>query len=546
MRSNMTHSFSMVPKADIPRSVFNCPQTYKTAFNAGDLIPFYVDEVVPGDTFTIKAQMFGRLATPLHPIMDNLWLETFYFAVPNRLVWENWAAFMGEQDDPMDPVEYIVPEVDSGTGWAVNSIFDYMGLPVNVGDIQANSLHMRAYNLIFNEWFRDENLIDKVTVPTGDSDSSSNYSILKRGKRHDYFTSCLPWPQKGPSVNIPIGGEAPVTGDGSALGLTDFYTPTPYSYALKGVGAGFDASSQGFNQDLPYLDTNVSADAPRTNYVMGVSTNADHSGLIADLSSASIYTVNELRQAMQLQKMLERDARGGTRYTEIIRSHFGVVSPDMRMQRPEYLGGSSSRINMYPVQQTSETSANGALGSLAAFGIGNDQSGFNKSFTEHCVIIGLVNIRADINYQQGIHRMWSRHTKYDFLWPALSHIGEQAVLNKEIYAQGDDVMDTNGEPYDENVFGYQERYAEYRYGSSKVTGIMRSGVTGSLEAWHLAEHYGSLPTLGETFITDQTEAILDRCIAVPSEPQFILDVFMEAKKARPLPVFGVPGLMDHF
>lgn len=546
MKSNQTHSFSMIPKAEIPRSVFNCPQTYKTAFNAGDLIPFYVDEVVPGDTFNVHATMFGRLATPLHPIMDNLFIETFYFAVPNRLLWEHWQAFMGEQDDPMDPVEYIVPEVDSGTGWAVNSIFDYMGLPVGVGDIQANSLHMRAYNLIYNEWFRDENLVDKVTVETGDSDLSSNYKILKRGKRHDYFTSCLPWPQKGPSVNIPVGGEAPVIGDGTALGITDAYTGTPWSFGLtfNATSQSVGLSAEGFNKTLPYYDSGL--DNGRAGQVFGVSQNADHSGLIADLSAASVYTVNELRQAMQLQKMLERDARGGTRYTEIIRSHFGVVSPDMRMQRPEYLGGSSSRINMYPVQQTSASGDSGNLGDLAAFGLGHDKSGFNKSFTEHCVIIGLVNIRADINYQQGVHRMWSRHTKYDFLWPALAHIGEQAVLNKEIYAQGDDVLDTDSNPYDENVFGYQERYAEYRYGSNKITGILRSGVTGSLESWHLAEHFGSLPTLSEIFITDQTESILDRCIAVPSQPQFILDCFIEAKKARPLPVFGVPGLMDHF
>lgn len=548
MRSNMTHSFSNIPRADINRSTFFTPEVYKTTMDAGWLVPFYTDEVVPGDTFNIKTQVFGRLATPLHPIMDNLHLETFFFFVPNRLIWDNWQAFMGEQDDPMDPVEYIVPEINSGDGFAELSLADYFGIPTKVPNLPVNSLHFRAYNLIYNEWFRDENLIEPVEVPTGDSDSASNYTLLKRGKRHDYFTSCLPWPQKGPGVNVPIGGFAPVIGNGMSLGLSDYFSPGPWAHALAVDnsligGSVLRLSADGINKTLPYADAG-GFDNGRQNRVLGVSSDPDSSGLIADLSEATAYTINELRTAMQLQKMLERDARGGTRYTEIIRAHFGVISPDMRLQRPEYLGGASNRIDTFPVQQTSAST--GHVGDLGAFGLGTSRSGFNKSFVEHGVIIGLMSIRADLTYQQGLHRMWSRHTKYDYLWPALSNIGEQAVYNKEIFAQSNSVLDSQGNPQNDGIFGYQERYAEYRYGKSHITGLFRSNAAASLHSWHLSQAFPSLPSLDEDFITDNTDVVLDRCIAVPSQPQFIMDVYTEGRKSRPLPVFGVPGLMDHF
>jgi len=521
--SVMSHGFSKVPQAEIPRSSFDRSHGFKTTFDAGKLIPIFVDDVVPGDTFNLNMTGFGRLATPLHPIMDNMYLETFFFFVPNRLVWDNWEKFNGQQDNPGDSTDYLVPRLASASSISEGSIGDYLGLPVGVApdSLDISSLPFRAYNLIYNEWFRDQNLIDSLPVPKDDgpdigtdlgTPSAATYPPRLRGKRHDYFTSCLPWPQKGDAVSLPLGTIAPVVTTGSSA-----------------------------NQDVGILNGLGNANK-LVSSTTRVQTSADSAldsdyYLQADLTNATAATINDLREAFQVQKMLERDARSGTRYTEIIQAHFGVTSPDARLQRPEYLGGGSTRVSVSPVPQTSSTDATTPQGNLAAFGtVGFDRHGFTKSFTEHGHIIGIACVRADLTYQQGLNRMWSRQDRYDFYWPALAHLGEQAVLNKEIYAQGTTA--------DDDVFGYQERYAEYRYKPSLITGAFRSNAATSLDTWHLSQDFASLPVLNETFINENPP--VDRVIAVPSEPHFILDSYFQLKCARPMPMYGVPGLIDHF
>lgn len=532
------HLFSQIPSTQIPRSVFDRSHGYKTTFNSGYLVPFYVDEVLPGDSFKLTATLFARLATPIVPFMDNLYLETFFFFVPNRLVWDNWQKFNGEQKNPSDSTDFLIPTV-SGTNVQNQTLWDYFGLPTNVNKaLKVNALPFRAYNLIFNEWFRDENLQESLKVPTGDGpDNLSDYNLVRRGKRHDYFTSCLPWPQKGPGVEISIGGSADVSiPAGNSLGqiaLNEGGSLTVFPYAKT---YRLDTGSRSRVIDSFYLQNSEGSEPGSASFVnVGVTIPALTG--TANLSSATPISINDLRQAFQIQKLYERDARGGTRYTEILRSHFGVISPDARLQRPEYLGGSSARISINPVQQTSATNETTPQGNLAAFGVASDSfHGFSKSFVEHGYIFGFVNVRADLTYQQGLNRMWSRQGRFDFYWPVLAHLGEQAVLNKEIYAQG--TAD------DDKVFGYQERYAEYRYYPGQITGKFRSTDPQPLDSWHLAQKFSSLPTLSPQFIEDNPP--VERVIAVQDEPQFLFDSYIRLKCARPMPVYSVPGLVDHF
>ena len=550
MRSVMKHSFSEVPRAEIQRSSFNRSHGYKTTFDADYLIPVFVDDVVPGDTFNLRMDFFARLATPIHPIMDNLYLESFWFFVPYRLVWSNWEKMHGAQDDPGDSIDYSVPIISKADGGRTGegSLWDYFGLPLDDGagghiipdNLATSALPYRAYHLIYNEWFRDQNLQDSHNVSLGDGPDTLTTPLVagnfvgsdpvKRGKRHDYFTSCLPWPQKGDAVALPLGTTAPVTGIGFDDGTI---TPGSTNFDVRETDDGIETYNPWFRGN----DTEVYFEA------VDKGGSLYRPNIFADLSSATSATINDLRLAFQTQRLLERDARSGTRYNELILAHFGVTVPDFRVQRPEFLGGGSDPINVTPVAQTSgqpSPAANDKLGELAGFGTVSGSHGFTKSFVEHGVVIGLINARADITYSQGQERYWSKRTRYDFYYPVLAQIGEQSVLNKEIYAQGD------GATNDENVFGYQERYAEYRYKPSRITGLMSSSAAGTLDTWHLSEDFAALPTLSSSFIESNTGTPLDRAIAVPSEPHFIFDSYINLQCARPMPLFGVPGNLDHF
>lgn len=532
------HSFSHVPAAEIQRSRFDRSHGYKTTFDAGRLIPFFVDEALPGDTLNLRASGFARMTTPIFPIMDNLFLDTHWFSIPVRQIWNNWIYFMGEVEDPQapPPPDFLVPEVSLGaTQLTAGSIGDYMGLPIGKDNLKVSALFHRAYRWVWNEWFRDQNLqnplpLDKGDGPDGPVDTYETLCAV-RGKRHDYFTSCLPFAQKGPDVTIGLAGFAPVVGDVSGdqqptFDLLRQGAPVDAKIGLQS-GAGDSVRFNGFTTS--YAFDELTWNDPK---------------LVADLTGGSAVTINALREAFQVQKFYERDARSGTRYPEMIMAHFRVQDPSyLVLQRPEYLGGGTTPVNINPMFSTSDTTTTAGsdgrpLGGLSAVVTASFQGhGFTKSFTEHCIVLGLVSVRADLTYQQGIPRMFSRKEKFDFYFPVFAHLGEQEVLNKEIWYSNDPAVD-------EQAFGYQERYAEYRYKPSLITGKFRSDDPQSLDAWHLSEDFAALPTLNETFIRHQPP--IDRVVAVPDEPDFIADFWFDYKCARPMPVNGVPGNVDRF
>lgn len=529
MKSVMTHQFSQVPKANIPRSSFDRSHGHKTTFDASKLIPIYVDEALPGDTFNMKMHGFARMATPIHPLMDNLHYDVQFFSIPVRLIWDNWQKFNGEQDSPGDSTDYLVPQIIPST-FTTGTLADYFGIPIGVANLEINALHHRAYALTWNEWYRDQNLQPPVVLNKGDGPDGGSVATmapLPRGKRHDYFTSCLPWPQKGESSSVPLGDVAPISG----LGFVNTGTTQTN---VTGVN-----ETDGTSRTYPHsYQVDIASPAGANNLRVEVdATNSATPQIFADLSQATASTINQLRQAFAIQKLLERDARGGTRYIEMVKAHFGVTSPDLRATRPEFLGGGSTPINVTPIAQTSSTDTTTPQGNLSAFGTASVSGmGFTKSFTEHCILLGLCSVRGDITYSQGINKMFTRQTRYDYYWPALSTIGEQAVLNREIYA--------TGTASDDLVFGYQERYGEYRYKPSTITGKFRTNASGSLDAWHLSQYFVTQPLLNATFIEDKTP--VDRVVALPSEPNFILDTYFQLKCARPMPLYGVPGMLDHF
>lgn len=535
-----SHVFARAPQIGIQRSTFDRSHNLKTTLDVDYLFPIYVDEALPGDTVVMRQHLFGRLTTPLTPIMDNLYLDTFYFAVPLRLVDKDFKKFMGEKALGDTTSAYVAPMLNTGTGVAFESLYDYLGIPPGVANVDFDAWYPRAYNLIWNEFFRDENLVDEAPIAGVHSDGTvttealSDYVLRKRGKRHDYFTSCLPTPQLAGDISMPLGSLAPVVGNGNALGVTE----GTYDYIALGSMSGSAVGS--YTTTGPQVIGASPVTPVGTNKVLGVVSDPSLSGLVADLSSASAATVNQLREAFATQQLAEAWMRGGHRYTEILRSCFQCITPDSRLQRPEYLGGASVPLSVNTVAQTSESTATSPLGNLASFVTVSHDASFVKSFTEHCIVIGLANIRADLSYQQGLPRMFSRKTKFDFYWPQLASLGEMAVLNRELYCQGDSVTDASGNIVDAQPFGYQERWAEYRYHPNTITGKMRSTDPQSLDVWHLAQKFDSLPTLNQTFIEEAVP--IDRVVAVTDEPPFILDGWFDCKWTRPMPLYSIPGL----
>lgn len=550
MSRNENTRFALNPtNLDIARSTFRRDHSVKLSFNVGDVIPFYVDEVLPGDTFQLKTSMVARLQTLLTPMMDNLYLDTYFYFVPNRIVWQHWRELMGEntQSAWIPTTEYSVPQVTApSVGWSIGSIADYMGIPTGVANLSVNALPFRAYALIMNEWFRDENLSDPLNIPVDDAtlagSNGTNYitDVVKGGmpfkaaKFHDYFTSALPAPQKGPDVTIPVSGGSnyPVrTLAESVSGPSDvplqIRTFGQMPYNVVGVNKSNSPEPGALNAHVSTLPGNAEPFVPTNLWAIND-------------GSVSAATINQLRMAFQVQKLYEKDARGGTRYIEILKSHFGVTSPDARLQRPEYLGGNRIPVNINQVVQNSATQADGTpLGDTAAFSVTTDVHGdFIKSFVEHGFVIGIMVARYDHTYQQGLERFWSRRDRLDYYFPVFANIGEQPILNKEIYAQGT--------AQDDEVFGYQEAWADYRYKPSRVAGEMRSKAPASLDVWHLADEYTQLPKLSDAWIREDKTNV-DRVLAVTSSVsnQMFADLYIQCKATRPMPVYSIPGLIDH-
>ena len=537
MHRNMNvkaHDFAMVPQPNVPRSQFKVKFRHLTTFDADYLVPHFVTEVLPGDTWHLRHTLFARVATPIYPIMDNLYMDTFYYFVPLRLLWTNFKKMMGEQDNPSDSISYITPQqVSPAGGYAVGSLQDYLGLPttpmLGANTKSHSAFFTRAYNFIWNQCFRDENLQTSVTFDTGDgpdASASTNYALLKRGKRFDYFTSALPWPQKGSTgVSIPISGTAPITGIGKFNGN---YPSASYSVTETG-GATVVYPNAG------KIDGTI---ADGVFAVKGTAATSGSPQIYANLAAATGVLINQLRQSIMIQEYLERNARGGTRYVEFLKMHFGVISPDFRQQRPEYLGGGSKMISINPITQVSATGLTGGstpLGTQSAYGVGVDKNGFTYSSTEHGVIIGLIAVRADLTYQQGIHRMFTRSTLYDYYDPAFAHLGNQAIRNDEIF--------TDGSANDVLTFGYKEAWDEYRYIPSRVSSLFKSTSSGTIDGWHLAQKFASLPSLNSAFIQSSTP--MSRVIAVGASAngqQFIGDFEFSATVVRAMPMFSIPHI----
>lgn len=549
MNRNSEYNFAQNPQVGVSRSRFQRNSDNKTTFNTGDLIPIYLDEVLPGDTHQIDVASVMRMATPIFPVMDNAFCDFYFFYVPNRLLWEHWKEFMGENKETAwtPKTEYSVPQVTAPKGgWAEGTLADYLGLPTKVEGISVSALPGRAYGLIYNEWFRNQNVTqptlvevtDATTAGKNDGSKTNDSAItlakpLKAAKVFDYYTGALPEPQKGEPITIPITGSAPI-----GLYNADTGDVTTNSAKIKEIFADAGLVATNGAYQASYWDP---GDGPTENKGLAVGnvTGSIYRGvnLGADLSSVNATTINQLRQAFQIQKLLEKDARGGTRYREVLREHFGVISPDSRMQIPEYLGGYRLPINVSQVIQTSSTDNTSPLGNTAALSVTTmNKPMFTKSFTEHGFIMGLAVVRTDQTYQQGIDRMWSRKGRYDYYWPVLANIGEQAILNKEIYAEGN--------PNDDMAFGYQEAWADYRYKPNKVTGLFRSNATQSLDAWHYAQDYESLPFLGTQWM-QQSDTEMKRTLAVQNQPDFIADFYFMNKTTRCMPVYSIPGLIDH-